>query len=139
MVNFDEFMKTWSLRSNSVTRQVSFNRTKIGGKCQNSKVQMWQFWVIFQQCEIGRFQLQFLLSTTKKIELWKVLQVCVFFVLSRNWVYMPRRFFMWVKKQLGAQVEENDPLCRFSRGVSTSGNSKHNFRRCPITMCAGAF
>ena len=26
-------MKTWSLRSNIVTRQVSFNRTKIGGKC----------------------------------------------------------------------------------------------------------
>ena len=26
--------KTWTLRSNSVTRQVSFNRTKIGGKCQ---------------------------------------------------------------------------------------------------------
>ena len=35
MVNFGEFLKTWSLRSNSVTRQVSFYRTKIGGKCQN--------------------------------------------------------------------------------------------------------
>ena len=34
MVHFGEFLKTWSLRSNSVTRQVSF-RTKIGGKCQN--------------------------------------------------------------------------------------------------------
>ena len=33
---FGEFLKTWSLRSNSVTRQFSFNRTKIGGKCQNS-------------------------------------------------------------------------------------------------------
>ena len=39
MVHFDEFLKTWSLRSNSVTRQVSFNRTKIGGKCQNWKIQ----------------------------------------------------------------------------------------------------
>ena len=28
------------MRSDSVTRQVSFNRTKIGGKCQNSKIQM---------------------------------------------------------------------------------------------------
>ena len=36
MVNFDEFLKTWSLRANSVTRQVTFNRSKIGGKCQNS-------------------------------------------------------------------------------------------------------
>ena len=37
MVHFDEFLKIWSLQSNSVTRQVSFNRTKIGGKCQNAK------------------------------------------------------------------------------------------------------
>ena len=37
------FWKTWSLRSNSVTRQVSFNCAKIGGKCQNSKIQMRHF------------------------------------------------------------------------------------------------
>ena len=43
MVHFGEFLKTWSLRSNSVTRQVSFNRTKIGGKCQKSKIQMRHF------------------------------------------------------------------------------------------------
>ena len=43
MVCFGEFLKTWSLRSNSVTRQVSFNRTKIGGKWQNSKIQMRHF------------------------------------------------------------------------------------------------
>ena len=36
MVHFGEFLKTWSLRSKSVTRQVSYNRTKIGEKCQNS-------------------------------------------------------------------------------------------------------
>ena len=41
MVHFGEFLKTWSLRSNSVTRQVSFNRTKIGGKCQNSNTTFW--------------------------------------------------------------------------------------------------
>ena len=35
MVHFGEFLKTWSWRSNSVTRQVTFNMTKIGGKCQN--------------------------------------------------------------------------------------------------------
>ena len=40
---FGEFLETWSLRSNSVTRQVNFNRTKIGGKCQNSKIQMLHF------------------------------------------------------------------------------------------------
>ena len=32
MVHFGEFLQTCSLRSNSVTRQVSFNRTKIGEK-----------------------------------------------------------------------------------------------------------
>ena len=31
------------LRSNSVTRQVNINRTKIGGKCQNSKIEMRHF------------------------------------------------------------------------------------------------
>ena len=46
MVNFDEFLKTWSLRSNSVNRQVNFNRTKISKKCQNSKIQIQHFgWV----------------------------------------------------------------------------------------------
>ena len=43
---FGEFLKTWSLRSNSVTRQVNFKRTKIGEKCQNSNA---TFWVIFKQ------------------------------------------------------------------------------------------
>ena len=43
MVHFDEFLKTWSLCSNSVTRQVSFNRTKIGGKCQNWNIQTRHF------------------------------------------------------------------------------------------------
>ena len=35
MFNVGEFLKTWSLRSNSVTRQVNFNWTNIGGKWQN--------------------------------------------------------------------------------------------------------
>ena len=50
-IHFGEFLKTWSLRSNSVTRQVSFNRTKIGGKCQNGKNSNATFWVIFKQCD----------------------------------------------------------------------------------------
>ena len=43
MVHFGEFLKTWSLRSNSVTRQDSFNKSKISGKCQNWKIQMRHF------------------------------------------------------------------------------------------------
>ena len=38
MVQFGEVLKNLSLRSNIVTRKVNFNRTKIGGKCQNSIV-----------------------------------------------------------------------------------------------------
>ena len=43
IVHFGEFMKTQSLRSNSVSRQVNFERTKIGKKCQNSKSKMSHF------------------------------------------------------------------------------------------------
>ena len=43
---FGEFLKTWSLWSNSVTR----HRTKISGKYQNWKIQMRHFWVIFKHC-----------------------------------------------------------------------------------------
>ena len=44
MVHFGEFLKTWSLRSNSVTRQVSFNRRKIGGKWKIQMRHFWWFW-----------------------------------------------------------------------------------------------
>ena len=50
MVHFGEFLKIWSLQSNSVTRQVSFNRTKIGGKCQNKINSNVTFWGIFEYC-----------------------------------------------------------------------------------------
>ena len=51
IVHFCEFLKISSLRSNSVTRQVTLNRTKIGGKCQNQKF----------KCDIlGNFQTIFL-------------------------------------------------------------------------------
>ena len=40
---FGEFFEKWSLLSNRVTRQISFDRSNIGGKCQNSKVEMRHF------------------------------------------------------------------------------------------------
>ena len=39
---FGKFLKIWSLRSNSVARQVNSYRTKIDGKCQNWKTLMKQ-------------------------------------------------------------------------------------------------
>ena len=47
MVYYGELSKTWSMQSNSVTRQVTFNWTKNGGKCKN-----WKF-----KCDfLGDFQ-----------------------------------------------------------------------------------
>ena len=43
MLHFGEFLKAWSLRSNSVTRQVNFNWTKISGKYNNLKNQIRHF------------------------------------------------------------------------------------------------
>ena len=59
MVYFGEFLKTWSKRSNSVTRQVNFNRTKIGGKCQNYKNWNATIWVIFKQCALTGYSKNF--------------------------------------------------------------------------------
>ena len=42
IVNFGEFLKYWSFRSNSVTRQVNFSYGKNWWKCLNSKTQMRQ-------------------------------------------------------------------------------------------------
>ena len=46
--HFDQFSKK------SVTRQVTFNRTKIGGECQNWKNSNETFWVIFKHCEMAK-------------------------------------------------------------------------------------
>ena len=43
IIHFNEFLKTYAVGSNSSTRQVTLNRTKIGGKCLNSKIQIWHF------------------------------------------------------------------------------------------------
>ena len=43
MVHFGEFLKSFILRSNSVTRQVNFYKDKIGEKCQieTSNMTLW--------------------------------------------------------------------------------------------------
>ena len=50
MVHFGDFLKTWSLQSNSVTRLVTFNKSwwKMP-KLKNSNV---TFWVIFKHFEV---------------------------------------------------------------------------------------
>ena len=82
MVHFGEFLTTWSLRSDSVTRQVNFNRTKIGEKCQNAKNLNATFWVIFKQCEVETFKLNWFFSIQ-----WNCLDVC-----HLRWVTMEFQF-----------------------------------------------
>ena len=65
MVHFGEFLKTWSLRSNSVTRQVNFNRSKISGKCQNSKTEFWS--QIFSFATSTHFNGKYIVSITLKV------------------------------------------------------------------------
>ena len=45
-----ENLKLALLQSNSVTRQVTFNRTKMGRKFQNWKIKSATFWAIFKHC-----------------------------------------------------------------------------------------
>ena len=43
---FGEFLKTWSLRSNSVTRQITFNRTKISRNATFSSNMNHMLWTV---------------------------------------------------------------------------------------------
>ena len=57
-VHFGEFLKTWNLLSNSVTRHITYRRTRIGGKCQfltNSNA-TFCFQVIIKNCEVWRIK-----------------------------------------------------------------------------------
>ena len=45
-----DFLKTWRLRSNSVTKQVNFDRTKNWWKMLKLKILNTTFWMIFKHC-----------------------------------------------------------------------------------------
>ena len=64
------------MQTNSVTRQVTFNCTKIGRKCQNSKISNAIFWVIFKQCD-----LRFFFCLTWQWQ-WHIIQT----ILTDSWV-----------------------------------------------------
>ena len=56
MVNFVIFFENLKFAVEQ-SYQVNFNRTKIGGKCQNCQNSNATFWVIFKHCEIHRKQI----------------------------------------------------------------------------------
>ena len=55
----DPFWRVFCLQSNSVTRQVTLKRTKIGRKCQNWKIKNATFYGIFKHCVSALQNLQF--------------------------------------------------------------------------------
>ena len=82
--HFGVFLKTWSFWSTNITRQVNFNRTKIGGKGQKFK---WDILVIFKHCAMGlssSFSSHF--SWLSK---WQLFEILVLFPL---WLKKFRRF-----------------------------------------------
>ena len=94
---FGEFLKTWSLRSNSVTRQVNFNRKKIGGNCQNWKFQMRHFgcapWSEFQGVPYYLLSFYAIYRWITAPELLQQLKVCpkMILALSLSGTTLPRR------------------------------------------------
>ena len=67
---FQRVFENLILWSNSVTRQVNFKKTKIGGKCQNWKRTNATFWIIFKHCGVVQangFQVLFLQISSKSL------------------------------------------------------------------------
>ena len=83
MVHFGEFLKTWSLRSNSVTRKASFNRTKIGGKCQKCQKFKCDILSDFQTLWIEAWQHHHNILAFDKF-FWKRLKSCFEFFCFYN-------------------------------------------------------
>ena len=100
MVHFGQFLKTWSLQSNSVTRQFNFNRTKIGGKCPNSKFKcdiLSNFQTMWKSEDFGHFEwMKWSNKTERQSKADRkgrhrniVTTYCGALILSLNWI--PRR------------------------------------------------
>ena len=51
-VNFGEILKSWNLRSISVTRQVNLKWANIGEKCQMFSYSNATFWILFKHCVV---------------------------------------------------------------------------------------
>ena len=96
MVHFDEFLKTWSLWSNRITRHVSFNSTKIGGKCQNLNIQTRHFgWF---SNTVGKGEI-FFLPFRIRYQFWLIVPHS----FDRCFVHLEK--FLFVYQQIGSKKE----------------------------------
>ena len=83
---FGEFLKTWSLGSNSDTRQVNFSRKKL---VENTKIQKckWDILVIFKQCGYEKkLACEVTHSSSTKIGDWSLYKLPKIFPKDKSWV-----------------------------------------------------
>ena len=110
MVQFGKFFKTYSLRSNRVNRQVCFNESKIGAKCQNWKIQMRHF---------GLFSNTVSVSTNRRTVEMRSVKT---FLFNSVWAYSIIEelllchfvFDQWVIWRFRRFLESSSKGCQFS-------------------------
>ena len=76
LVDFVEFLQTWILQLNIVTRQVSFKCTTLVENAKMKKKWNEIFWVIFEQCESHSNWVNDRSSLVKN-EVWGQLKKCI--------------------------------------------------------------
>ena len=106
MIHFGEFSKTWSLRSSSVTRQVSINRSKIEGKCQNSNA---TFWEIFKHCVVLKISRSIVSLSTWLISKWDFFALIVKWLLGITCWWTTLTY--WAQKRTQSRWRWNYWLC----------------------------
>ena len=113
MVHFGGFMKTWSLRSNSVTRQVIFNRTKK----ENAKIQKFK-------CDIfSKFQTLFTAYTHMKRLTRRLTSIAwLYLIRATNDVVSVVSHGHHIHYRRYAYIEENNLGLITSNGMSRNSN-----------------
>ena len=144
MVHFGEFLKTWSLRSNSVTRQINFNRTKIGGNAKIEKFKWDKFgWFCIWSKELRVFahfgqilisvSAQFHYSSEEIIWWWRQKSLdSIYSVCKSLWVLVTppwRKLERWEDER----SPELGKIAQLSsiRGVKKEYRIVHNFHLLP--------
>ena len=95
---FWRFLETWSLQSNSVTRQVSFNVTIIDGKMPDLKNSSATFWVIFKQCDYDKSPFLYKIQPNLffRNEITLIHNFPWFFKIQKQWKNV---WLLWILKQ----------------------------------------
>ena len=138
MVNFVDFLKTWSLRSNSVTRQVNLNKncwklTKLKNLMNlhfcTATQQKWLVLLIVTKCvTLVNVVFSTLLSTLEVAQVWKNQAVDNFFLCCV--VFFCYSFSPLSKKKVSQVINK---LCFKSNNDSLSNTNESSFTFYPNT------